>query len=102
MVACIVAATSKLTEYEPHAPKRHFVCTLLRGTDTVETLKGVLEKAELVQDVHKPYGSTIFINENPCTVRVFLCGDHMLMYKIAGKDRHAYCNIAGSVPVAVL
>ena len=58
VVACTVAATSKLKDYEPHAPKRHFVCTLLRGTDTVETLKAALEKAELVQDVHNLNGTT--------------------------------------------
>ena len=62
-----------------------FVCTLLRGTNAVGTLKPFVEKAELVQDVHHLNGTT--------------CSCTRLQ---AEMHRHAHCNIPGPVPTMTL
>ena len=86
VVACTIAVCSDLKDLPMHSPKRHFVFSLLRGTEQKETLENLLKTAQVVDDVAKLDGGTVSINGEKYVVRVFLCGDHMLMYKIAGRD----------------
>ena len=62
------------------SPHRHFVFCLLRSTDSKEVMAEMLHHCKVVEDVQKLDGSAVFIQGERCTVRIFLCGDHMLMY----------------------
>lgn len=86
VVACTVAVCSDLSHLDMHSPGRHFVFCVLRGAEKKETLAELLRTAGIVEDVTKLEGLVVTIKGQPYVVRVFLCGDHMLMYKIAGRD----------------
>ena len=86
VVACTVAPCSRLLSLPDQSPLRHFVFCLLRGTEQVEVVEQLLQTASVIQDVTRLDGCSIPIGGKHYRVRVFLCGDHMLMYKIAGRD----------------
>ena len=86
VVACTMAPCAHLRSLPMQSPHRHFVFCLLRGTESKEVVAEMLRHCKVVEDVQKLDGSTVFIQGKQYTVRVFLCGDHMLMYKIAGCD----------------
>ena len=87
VVATTLSMCGDLHGYPEHSSKRHFVIRLFRGYDTIDGLRSVLEGIKLdtalaeldKQHINLPNGQTL-------RVRVFPMGDHMLQYKVSGRD----------------
>ena len=86
VVACTICPCSKLKTLPMHNPQRHFVFYLLRGTDSIGVVKDMLAQCKIIEDVGKLNGRRVTIDGKQYVVRVFICGDHMPMYKIVGRD----------------
>ena len=86
VVAGTMAPYSHVRDLKQHTPDRHFVCILFRGYDTKELLKQCLQKSGYLGSVDDLNGSCVTINGTHYVLRLFICGDHMLMYKLTGRD----------------
>ena len=86
VVACTICPCSKLKTLPMHSPQWHFVFCLLRGTDSVGVVKDMLARCKIIEGVGKLNTRRVTIDGKQYVVRVFLCGEHMLMFQIAGRD----------------
>ena len=86
VVAGTLAPCSHLRDLKHHSLDRHFVCMLFRGYDATKLLKHSLQKSGYLGSVDNLNGSCVTINGTHYVVRLFICGDHMLMYKLTSRD----------------
>ena len=87
VVATTLSMCGDLHGYPEHSPKRHCVIGLFRGYDTIDGLHSVLEGIKLDTDLSKLDKQHINLpNGQTLRVRVFPTGDHMLQYKVCGRD----------------
>ena len=91
VVATTLCIYGDLHGYPQHSPKRHLVIGLIRGCDTIDGRRSVLECIGWVtsldtdlakldkQHINLPSGQMLL-------VRVFPTGDHMLQYKVCRRN----------------
>ena len=85
-VATTLSVRGKLKNYKEHTPQRHYVIALYRGYDSQETLTTILQHIKLDEALCKLNGKQMIVQRQHFKVRIFVEGDHMLRYKICGRD----------------
>ena len=86
VVATTVSVCGKPKKYKEHTPQRHSVIALYCGYDSQETLKTIVEHIKLDEALRKLNGKQMTVQGQQSKVRIFMEGDHMLQYKICGRD----------------
>ena len=87
VVAGTLALTGTMKSFEAHSPARHFLAFLFRGYDSVVNVKAVFDALDLDNALNDINGTQVQIHGlGHYQTRVFPCGDHMISYKINGRD----------------
>ena len=86
VVAATLSICGELVDLPEHSPRRHAVVALFRGYDSVANLKSVLKHTKMDVALGGLNGLVVTVFLQRYTVHIFVEGDHMLVYKICGKD----------------
>ena len=69
-----------------HSPLRHFVFAIMRSMETKENLLALFTAMGLPEALKQLDGAVFIVGGTLYRIRVFICGDHMCMYKVCGRD----------------
>lgn len=69
-----------------HSPLRHFVFAIMRSMESKENLYALCVAMGLPAALKKLDGAVLIVEGTLYRIRVFICGDHMCMYKVCGRD----------------
>ena len=89
VLTCLLTLCGDLVDMPEHSPRCHAVVALFRGYDSVHNLKAVLQllkDMKLDESLGGINGRVVTVLQKHYLLRVFVEGDHILCYKMAGRD----------------